>query len=96
MKLFATVYTAMPLEELVQSICSAQWSCEKISDTEYSLQGDGVQLTVEGGGDVLMFGEVKLELSEIDLWVAGFAKLSMSYNIDLHADEARLIRRYQQ
>ena len=96
MKLFATLYTAMPLEQLVQKICSAQWSYEKISDSEFSLKGTGVQLTVEGSGDVLMYGEVKLELSEIDDWVAGFAKLALSYNIDIHADEARLIRRYQQ
>jgi len=96
MKLFATLYSAMPLEQLVERICCAQWRCEKVSDNEFSLQGAGVQLTVEGSGDVLMFGEVQLELSEIDLWVASFAELRLSYNIDIHADEARLIRRYQQ
>ncbi|MCJ8300374.1 MAG: hypothetical protein MJK13_15770 [Pseudomonadales bacterium] len=55
-----------------------------------------MQLTLEGCSDILMFGELHLELSEIDLWVAEIAKLPLSYNIDIHADEARLVRRFQQ
>ena len=96
MKLFATLYTAMTLEQLVQSICPAEWGYEKISGNEFSLQAAGVQLTLEGSSDILMFGELHVELSEIDLWVAEIAKLPLSYNIDIHADEARLVRRYQQ
>ena len=96
MKLFGTLFTALSSEQLVKKICLAHWLYERGDEHEFFISAEGVKVSVEGSGEVLLFGELNLTLEEIDSWIASLSALPISYNIDIHADEARLIRRYQQ
>ena len=96
MKLFGTLFPALSSEQLVKQICLAHWLYERGEEHEFVVSAEGVKISVEGSGEVLLFGELSLTLEEIDSWIAVLSALPISYNIDIHADEARLIRRYQQ
>jgi hypothetical protein len=95
MKLFANLYTLIETNQLIKDVSLPHWHCTKIDDSEYTVKAEGVLLTLEGNKELLLFGELNISLAEIDAWVETLAILPISYNIDLHGDEARLIRRYQ-
>ena len=94
LKVFANIYTSLETKQLVKQIVLPHWQCSEIADSEYSIKADGVLLTLEGNKELLLFGEMGLSLAEIDAWVKQLGGLAISYSIDLHGDEARLIRRY--
>lgn len=96
MKLFATIYTALPIDKLVGEICLDLWHYTKLAEDKYDIQTAGVSLCLEGRSEFLLFGEIHLTLAEVDSWAGQLEKAAISFNIDIHGDEARLMRRYQQ
>lgn len=96
LKLFGTIYTRLSTQQVAADICLKSWQFEEVEENVFSLTDSGVKISIEGNGDVLIFGELDISLTKIDEWIAHISTLPVSYNIDIHADEARLIRRYQQ
>jgi hypothetical protein len=96
LKLFGTIYTGLSTQQLTNNVCLKNWQIEEVEENGFSITGSGVKISIEGSGDVLIFGELDISLAQIDDWIALISTLPVSYNIDIHADEARLIRRYQQ
>ncbi len=96
MKIFANLYTKISTKQLVEQLCLAAWRITEICENEYQIKGQSVELVVEGSGEVLLFGELEISLAEIDAWVETLSELPVHFKIDIHADEARLVRRYQQ
>lgn len=96
MKLFANIYTDLDTEVVAHCLCLVPWRCVQIAPDHFEIKADAVALTLEGRKEILLFGTLEIPLSEIDEWVAGLGEFAMHFSLDLHADEARLIRRYNQ
>lgn len=96
MKLLATIYTTESLQQLVTNICPDNWQVQCIDGAEYKVQGEQINITFEGEETVLLHGECHLDIDEIDRWVKVFSQHCYSFQLDVHGDAARLIRRYQQ
>ncbi len=96
MKLFGNIYTALSAEELAPSLGLNSWEVTVLSDDHVEFIANNVQLSLEGRGELLFFGQLHLPLQEIDQWVEGLSTLAIHFSLDLHGDEARLMRRYHQ
>jgi len=96
MKLFANIYTALETDELALGLGLGHWRSQKMEEHHYQFSAKNVSLSLEGNKELLFFGQIDLPLKEVDEWVASLAELSISFTLDLHGDEARLIRRYCQ
>ena len=96
MKLFGNIYTDLDTSTIANCLCLEQWCCIEIEPDHFELEVSGVKLTLEGSKEILLFGSLETPLAEIDQWVAGLSDVAMHFALDLHADEARLIRRYHQ
>jgi hypothetical protein len=94
MKLFGNIYTDIKLEVLIPQIILPNWKVNKKSDNEFLLTADKLNITVEGQQEILVFGELDIAINVVDEWVELISALPVHFNIDLHGDEARLMRRY--
>jgi len=96
MKLFTNIYTALSIDEVAFGLKLNHWHMEKIDEEHYEFSANNVTLNLEGKSEFLLFGQLNLPLEEVDQWVAGLRLLPVSFALDIHGDEARLIRRYHQ
>jgi len=96
MKLFANIYTDLETDELALGLGVSHWHSIKMDAHHYQFTAKNVSLNLEGSKELLLFGQIDLPLKEIDEWVASLVELSIHFTLDLHGDEARLIRRYCQ
>jgi len=96
MKLFANIYTDLETDELALGLGLRHWHSKKMEEHHYQFTATNVSLSLEGSKELLFFGQIDLPLKEVDDWVASLAGLSIRFTLDLHGDEARLIRRYCQ
>jgi len=96
MKLFANIYTDLETDALALGLGLRHWHSKKMAEHHYQFTAKNVCLSLEGSKELLFFGEIDLPLEVVDAWVASLAELSIHFTIDLHGDEARLIRRYCQ
>lgn len=94
MKLFGNIFTDIKLEVLISQIVLPNWCWAKQSDNEFLLTADRLTMTVEGQQEILVFGELEVDIKVVDEWIALISELPIHFNIDLHGDEARLMRRY--
>jgi len=94
MKLFGNIYTDIKLDTLIPQITLPCWSVSKKSDNEFLLTANDLSITVEGQLEILIFGELDIDIKVVDEWIEVMSSLPIHFNIDLHGDEARLMRRY--
>jgi hypothetical protein len=100
MKLIGTLYSLLSLKEIAQSVCPAEGSVKCLDERQFQVSAKGMQLTLEQSGvadpltEALLFGEIDLPLSTVEEWYEAFKADLVGGQIDLHADEARLVRRF--
>ncbi len=100
MKLVGTVYSLQSLNDIAQQVCPYGGSVKVVDAKQIKILAQGVQLTLEQSGiadpltEALLFGEIDLPLSVVDLWFDTLKGTLVGAQLDLHADEARLVRRF--
>ena len=100
MKLVGTVYSLQALNDIAQLVCPEGGIVKGVDAKQFQISAQGVQLTLEQSGnadpltEALLFGEIDLPLSVVDLWFESLKGALVGGQLDLHADEARLVRRF--
>ncbi len=100
MKIVGTCFSLQTLQEMANLICPKEGEVKSAGQGQYLISAKGMQMTLEQSGpadpltEALLYGEIDLPLSIVDIWVDSFKTQLVGGQFDIHADEARLVRRY--
>lgn len=96
LKIVGTFFTPLAVAELATLICPQDAQIKVIDDEHGEIFALNYRLTIQGKGDVLIFGDYHAPLSQLDDWLSVLGSKPLSCMIDVHGDAARLLRRHIQ